>query len=350
MEVNSEHKQLRGRLKQQRRHARDVAERDALRRQIYLLRQFIARYKPQAATALPWKTVADALHEATAEAETENGQLRLRLRHLHDVSTSLSLWATAVERSHNIPDAAEPFGWRHHVVPSNTVARRLALDWFSKQLFYNTDRIMAYALFPTSSPVFDHLDVACDDFLDSMVRIQVDVDLPLGTTLAITRANVWAYMQATDMPVAFQVLDPTITQDIDPALLFARYSRGDDVNFAVMREFVTANRVVFVSGNFRQDEANPTYGPWRSRLFWLTMDRLENDTTRLRVLNYNSPYEIGGQRLTWRDEQQHFAVESASSSDQRASYIKIIESYAREYLQQQWHLLGFNLLPLVPTS
>ncbi|KDO25350.1 hypothetical protein SPRG_09175 [Saprolegnia parasitica CBS 223.65] len=92
MEITDKEERLRERrrLKQQRHRARDLDEQKDLERQLYVLQNFLAKYKAHADTALPWKQVAFALQDAVDDATTVNIQLRQQVEQLSRLAHSLA--------------------------------------------------------------------------------------------------------------------------------------------------------------------------------------------------------------------------------------------------------------------
>ncbi|OQR89829.1 hypothetical protein ACHHYP_20242 [Achlya hypogyna] len=87
-------------------------------------------------------------------------------------------------------------------------------------------------------------------------------------------------------------------------------------NYFVSREFATENRVVFLYGNYYQDERCAHNPEWRPRMFWYILERTGPATSRLRVVYYNAPYVIDNKLVLWRDELAQDGVDFTGLSEE----------------------------------
>ncbi|EQC25503.1 hypothetical protein SDRG_16627 [Saprolegnia diclina VS20] len=348
---SDDHGRAQRRLKQQRRRAREANVHRDLEHQVYVLQQLITHYKPRSKTILPWTQVASALHDAADDALMTNAALLTQREQLQRLGHCLASWAAAVNRRYNVPAASEPFAWQHVLLPTDPIARRTSIDWFSQRLFHNTDRMLAHASFPSSSlRVMDHVEIDCgDDLLDITARLQVDIALPLEAAYSALRNTIWSILRGDNEPRPLSFMDSEALQAIDTNLFLMQLGTADNVDHFVGREFHGPNRVVFISGNIFS-RLHDRSMPWRPRLFWHTLDRLGPTTTRLRVLFYNAPcIGAGGRRTSWQEEFRHaqsmLALEP--QADEWAAYQRYMDGFHATMLQQYSQRLGLHLLPTV---
>ncbi|OQR89385.1 hypothetical protein ACHHYP_06314 [Achlya hypogyna] len=288
LESKKEHQRMRNRMKQKRHRERHLSERDALQAEIVRLSHVLT-------------TVAGP-REASALAAAKRALKALRHEHAvtRHVSEAMTAWVATM-----LPRAGSPMGWTKTTLVADPTTRRLGLDWFTQHLYHNTDRMVAYSGFPSSGSVLDNVLVdAGAGHVDLIGRIQVDYALPFEAAHGVLRGRIWSIMRG-DMGADFsEILDSEATEAIAPGnMLYRRAVRSaEESNYYVCREFATTNRVVFLYGNYYEDERLPRNTSWRPRMFWYILERTSTATTRLRVVLYNAPYVVNDKLVSWQDE------------------------------------------------
>ncbi|KDO25365.1 hypothetical protein SPRG_09190 [Saprolegnia parasitica CBS 223.65] len=286
--AKKEHQRLRNRLKQKRHRERHISEREMLQAQILELGQLL--------------TAVSRRGNATAQATLH--RLRSEYNATRHVGEAMTAWVASM-CTRVLPLAGTPFGWTKTSLLADPAARKLGLDWFSQHLYHNTDRMAAYAQFPSTGAVVDNvlLDVG-NGHLDLVGRIQVEYDLSLLETYDALKGPIWSMMQGETGVYFSEFLDTELTSAISPdKMLYRRNVRSErETNYYVCREFSTDDRIVFTFGNFFQDDRLPENVDWRPRMFWYVLERASPTKTRLRVMLYNAPYLKDGKMVSWQDE------------------------------------------------
>ncbi|EQC29864.1 hypothetical protein SDRG_12408 [Saprolegnia diclina VS20] len=289
--AKKEHQRLRNRLKQKRHRERHISERETLQAQLLELGQLLAAVSRR----------GDAAAQATLH------KLRSEYNATRHVGEAMTAWVASM-CTRVLPLAGTPFGWTKTSLLAEPAARKLGLDWFSQHLYHNTDRMAAYAQFPSAGALADNvlLDVG-NGHLDLVGRIQVEYDLPLFDTYAALKAPIWSMMQGDTSAYMSEFLDTELTSAISPEkMLYRRNVRSErETNYYVCREFCTDDRIVFTFGNFFHDQRLHENIDWRPRMFWYVLERASLTKTRLRVMLYNAPYLKGGKMVSWQDELLH---------------------------------------------
>ncbi|OQR85094.1 hypothetical protein ACHHYP_12291 [Achlya hypogyna] len=317
MTETSESKRLRNRLKQKRHRDRFSAERDFLQAKLYMLRN------TQRALLSKWAQAGEARRLAAAAAQSVMASRELK-RQCHAIIMESRVMASWVAAYCN-PPFTPKFAM---TLAADAVARRNGLDWFTRHLYHNTDRVL-HGFPPNGRSVAEPIALDPDSkYLELHCRYQRDVFLSLPETYNATRDAIWSILRGDTSRSFSEILDPEITKQIAPDMLYRRTAVcADESTYYACREFASENRVVFLFGNFGQDELQPTNTQWRSRLFWYVLERVAPHQTRFRMVWYNGPYVLGNEVLTWKDESAGMGLHV--DEDDQAPFVAAIKAEAQ---------------------
>ncbi|EQC29857.1 hypothetical protein, variant [Saprolegnia diclina VS20] len=303
----SERLRLRNRQKQKRHRDRHNAERDALLAEVADLRRSLrraaklsARRSKPTSTLVPWTAIAATLAEEASEAEATRVALNTHRERLEKLSRSLASMVSTVARG--VPMQAEP--WNSIALVAEPCARQLGLDWFTRHLHANTERMLQLSAFPCDGAVKDTVVRDCGNGVaDLLGRIQIEYSLSLETAHAALRGRIWDELTGVNSSCAVEPLDMDLVARIEhpSCMTYLRSAiSADESNFFVAREVRTRDRVVFAQGNFTQDASQPANLQWRPRMYWYVLDRIGPHRTRLRAMLYNGPKIRAGTLVPWQ--------------------------------------------------
>ncbi|OQS03974.1 hypothetical protein THRCLA_03743 [Thraustotheca clavata] len=296
----------RSRLKQQRYRRQYLEERSKLLCEVETLARLQSSYsKP--IVPVPWKEIAQCLKAELNDSMENLKTLRLKCLTLCQVSYIMSTWVKKT-----IPMTNEGCTWTEVSLEIDPVSRRLGLDWFTKHLYYNTDRMVNICKFPSESPYIEAAVVDCGNNLINFVGlIQNLYDMPLRDTYAALHSTIWSDVDGKRSSYISQPLDNAA---LAPNILYRRLIRcPEESNFYVSREFHSDDRIVFVLGNIAQDATQPPNQRWRPRLFWYILEPFGENQTRLRVIRYNGPYVEKQQLITWQNDYDFGSIGNCSN-------------------------------------
>ncbi|KDO25360.1 hypothetical protein SPRG_20736 [Saprolegnia parasitica CBS 223.65] len=298
----SERLRLRNRQKQKRHRDRHNAERDAL-------------LTEATSTLVPWTAIAAALAEEALEAEATRAALNTHRERLEKLSRSLASMVSTVARG--VPMHAEP--WSSIALVAEPSARQLGLDWFTRHLHANTERMLQLSAFPCDGAVKDTIVRDCGNGIaDLLGRIQIEYGLSLERAHAALRGRIWAELAGVNSACAVEPLDTDLIARIDhPSCMSYLRSAisADESNFFVAREVATRDRIVFAQGNFTQDALQPANLQWRPRMYWYILDRIGPHRTRLRAMLYNGPKIQAGTLVPWQRDTGLMNLAAAPDTD-----------------------------------
>ncbi|OQR85095.1 hypothetical protein ACHHYP_12286 [Achlya hypogyna] len=339
---------LRNRLKQKRHRDRCNAERDTLLEQVAQLSRELHRAakRPKSApsTLLSWQAIADALAEEANDAKTAQRVLTAQHKRLMALGRAMGLWVSAVSRRDNLPAIAEP--WSSVALVAEPTARSLGLDWFTRHLYHNTERMVQLSAFPSEGIVKDTLIRDCGDGISDLVgRIQIEYDLPLTAVHTLLAGRIWNEMLGAASSSTSDYLDADLTAKIDPKLIYLRSAlSANESNFFAAREFATDDRIVFAVGNFTQDALQPVNTQWRPRMFWYVLESLGLQRTRLRAVLYNGPKIRNGNVVTWQQDTGLMNVQSAPDGLSFTEFQRIVRRHVQPIVDVDYATLSLESL------
>ncbi|KDO20603.1 hypothetical protein SPRG_12959 [Saprolegnia parasitica CBS 223.65] len=219
----------------------------------------------------------------------------------------------------SLPMPGTPFGWTETSLLADPTARKLGLDWFSQHLYHNTERMLACAQIPSAGTFVDSIFLEVGDgFCDIIARLQIEYELPLHEAHAALRPHMWSKFRGDMAPFFSEFLDHEMTTAIAPEHMLYRRCVFDENEsmYSVCREFASEDRVVFLMGTYSHDERLPHCNRSRPRLFWFILERTGQNTSRLRAMLYNAPYQLSGRRQPMREFlTMAFAIETSGIED-----------------------------------
>ncbi|EQC27394.1 hypothetical protein SDRG_14835 [Saprolegnia diclina VS20] len=302
-----EHQRLQNRLKQQRFRERFFIERDALQDQLHALQAEVAALpKPttKITKALPWSEIASIFAEASNEALEEHRGLKAKQRKLLQLSERMAAWVASM--SSTVAPKTLPKGtvWGQTTLLAEPTSRRLGLDWYSQHLLHNTDRMLQYSEFPTHGNLADTVILdGQHDSVNVVMRIQHEFDLPLDAVMTGMRDPIWSLLRGDTRPYMVEFMNEELVQSIDTNMIYRRtVFNPEESSYYVCREFSTPDRIVFVTGNFYQDELLPSNLQWCNRMCWFVLERVSPTKTRLRAVFFNASYIVDGRHISWRED------------------------------------------------
>ncbi|OQS03977.1 hypothetical protein THRCLA_03744 [Thraustotheca clavata] len=283
---------MRNRLKQKRHRERFGIERSQLLTEIKELKIALFHLRRQVKaqnTLLPWEAIADSLAQATVEAKSSVVALKQQQIRLVELCQNLSAWVTTMSRTNNLPEAR--YRWTEVNLVAELRSRVLGLDWFSKQLYHNTDYMLQLCQMPYSGSVADALILdSGDGYSELLGRIQREYNSSLEVVYQALHHVLWGECCGDYDRNVSEILDNELSESLQANIVYYRQAiSAEESNFFVGREFKSEDRIVFLSGNFTQDESFSKNMMWRPRFFWYIIERIGPKQTRLRAVLYNGP-------------------------------------------------------------
>ncbi|OQR89200.1 hypothetical protein ACHHYP_06424 [Achlya hypogyna] len=338
---------LRNRAKQKRKRARFLGERERLLAQVAEMQLVLSQPRSGSSSLLPWKDVAGGLAQASVESRLSLEALRDRCERLYMLGQSMGRWVESLTRRSNIPEVVRPFTTMTVQLLADPDARRLGLDWYTQHLYHNTDRMLALCAFPSEGVVRDISVMDHEHGVsDILGRIQIDCALSLDDTYAALHTKIWDELRGDTQASWSEFLDTELVQSIDPKMVYRRTAiAADESNYYVGREFKSENRIVFLFGNFSQDELQPENQRWRPRMFWYVLERMGPTQTRIKLVLYNGPKVHCGVIVPWKADVD-WAGGDASSIPEHEQFVR----YQR-WVNQDWKAMlesDFAVLTLQP--
>ncbi|CAK4114610.1 unnamed protein product [Aphanomyces euteiches] len=248
--------------------------------------QFRLRINPVAANiepeALPWKEVAIALREDRDEKTLQTRSLKHKVDERAFVVECMRRWVdSATAMQHSLNPAAK--SWRNVSLLAHPEARAMGKDWITKQLYHNTNDMFRHYGFPNGSNddnfVMNEIlfNEACFDTISAR---QVIVNMPFeALQKALHGRNMWILMM--DNVLGATELDVDSRKPGDLIHHHAMSVIDEHANL-LSREFPEEDRCVFVGQQIHEDETVPTQAIQRNRRFWVELQRVGPNQTRMR--------------------------------------------------------------------
>ncbi|KAH9118943.1 hypothetical protein LEN26_011871 [Aphanomyces euteiches] len=266
-------------------------------------------------TALPWKVVAEAMKDGLDSAERERQDLR------HKLLMSLSKIQHVYFR-HSIDDNVST--WRDTTLTVNPDARRLGMEWISKKMFHNVDRIFHQYGFPPreSSDPFTTIDMNLyeDRRYEVVMAVQSTLEMPpTDAFVSLCCDRILTFMLIF---FASEISKNTIKEAHD-GKYFLHQMLTSMGNFDVFMNVMTTafrekDRYLVVAQNIQEDETVKSSGPRTHRTFWMDMNRLANGSWNCRVLQVLSTEGS----CSWEDKAKHwgFSLADAPNASHQALF------------------------------
>ncbi|OQR80671.1 hypothetical protein ACHHYP_17351 [Achlya hypogyna] len=209
-----------------------------------------------ARSLLPWRDVADALGNASKASIEKNVTMRRRVMHaavlaraMHDyVSRLLATSATLHGRIET---------WQHVSLLSSQAARSLGFDWITRQLYHNTNAVLAANDFPVTTDTFFDINVS-EDSTTVVIRHMRTVPWPVDV---VTQGYHTFFIGGNGFGYALEELDSDLHL-LEHDMVYRRRNVGNRVlgnmqqNY-VHRQFREPHRSVLVARNILSDEHHP---------------------------------------------------------------------------------------------
>ncbi|EQC33177.1 hypothetical protein SDRG_09162 [Saprolegnia diclina VS20] len=249
--------------------------------------------RANAPTELPWVDVASALRDEAVLTTHKNKALKSQLEEYQDLVVVMTTWVTKhvpIQKSIE----ASAYSWRNATLFANKESRKLGLDWITKHLYHNTERMLSLCGFQSlgGTDRFDDfaIDMSDPEYFEYTWRHQAKHNAPFETTVAAFRAFVTHFVNGgvwstgTGTP-----LDPDIVDQVAAHISYTRIASSprESINF-VSREFATSNQCIFVCQNIPFDETQPLNDEQCNRRLWIVLDRISEHATHIRVVYINS--------------------------------------------------------------
>ncbi|OQS01002.1 hypothetical protein ACHHYP_02021 [Achlya hypogyna] len=286
------------------RHKQQIYRQNALS-EINSLQQLVPELEAQltallklrpSTSCLPWREVATALAAGKSESDEIHEKLVAKKNSNQVLLEAMVAWVAA-QQGLQAPARCPVQKWRHISLPVASDARKLGLDWISRQMLYNTERILSLYMLPQAAAICGafHLEDLGDNCMQYTLVDQVVHAAPLENHSRYVRARLANWLQGNLFTKhdTLELLDPHLVQEVDPRMMYIQ-SHGiskESHYYVLFREWhVSGDRVVFVGQNIHTDEALPVQTLTCNRTFWVVLDRLPSGATIQRMVLQRSQH------------------------------------------------------------
>ncbi|OQR98331.1 hypothetical protein ACHHYP_08779 [Achlya hypogyna] len=276
----------------------EANELNFLRGRVRDLEAEVARLSQRKAlTTLSWREVASALGEEKRSVVHQRRLLQSQRKMYQDLALRMTTWVDQHTGRVKKPLDTSGGSWRNTTLLKEPESRKLGVDWITKQMFFNVDRVLRDCEFPAPSEGSFLNDFTIreleNDTFQYVWRQMTLVPFGLPFTLSILRRVIHQYITgAIWSPGNGKLLDQELLEGVGPNVQYARtvVSDAEAVNL-IAREFAVGDdRVVVVSQNIHDDETLPECQRQCDRRFWVVLDKVSENETKISLLYINSHF------------------------------------------------------------
>ncbi|OQR81800.1 hypothetical protein THRCLA_11395 [Thraustotheca clavata] len=319
-----------------------VDEIEMLREQSMVLEKQVAYMSAKKGTMLSWENVAKGLEEDVLAAKQTECALKEKRKGYLDLIASMVKWI-ALQKGIQTSVALPVHTWRNVTLLAGETTRKLGFDWITKNVHYNTNRMLQQYDFPALNSPETILDFTVDmadlECLQYILRCQRELPIPLEYVVPAIREHVIQFLVRAqwnyeDLDMQEKTVEELDVEDDDDTMTYTSNTISDEevINY-LTREFHTENQVIFVGQNIHQDELLPKCKRQSNRTFWFILDRMEAFKTKLRVLYTTSHYFTSEGYVSLMDEAKYWGcdLDAIPEAKQTAKFHQYVMTMGQEF-------------------
>ncbi|OQR84127.1 hypothetical protein ACHHYP_13862 [Achlya hypogyna] len=275
-----------------------VAEIAYLREQAVALEAEVRRRRAVVAPAkdplaLTWQAIAESLRDHSSTVIHRNRALKKEHASYAHLVATMAQWVRSSSQPLQ-PTVRQRTTWRHTSLLANSTARQLGIDWITRMLYHNAERMLEGYGVPATAASRHMIDYSVNvsemDTFEYVWMTTKHVDMSLEHARELIR--MWLYQYTTGamwQKTSSTLLDTELLTGV-PGTTYCETNKvgpNEMVRF-LSREFRDTDRCVFVGQNIHNDEASPMPTNFRNRAFWYVLDSAGPTTTKVQMLHITS--------------------------------------------------------------